>query len=216
MIAILRRDLASAWSLLSRHWLPVSVVVIATLMMILMESPRLRPSVGARHWDALLYYGLIPLLTLVVFTRRSPLRLGLGLGDWRFWLPVSLLYLLIALPITLLGSSSAQMGQYYRAAGFDWTTYIWTTSVYMLGWEYLFRGYLLEGLRDSLKEGAILLQMIPFTLLHLGKPDIETLSCVISGIIWGYICYRGRSFWPAFLLHMVINLTTKAYTNGAI
>ena len=28
--------------------------------------------------------------------------------------------------------------------------------------------------------------MIPFALLHIGKPEAETISCLVSGIYFGY------------------------------
>jgi membrane protease YdiL (CAAX protease family) len=48
--------------------------------------------------------------------------------------------------------------------------------------------------------------MIPFVLLHLGKPELETISCLFTGILFGYIAYRGKSFWPVFLIHLFINV----------
>ena len=59
---------------------------------------------------------------------------------------------------------------------------------------------------EKFKEGSILLQTIPFVLLHLGKPELETISTIITGILFGYVAYRGKSFWPAFIIHMFINV----------
>jgi membrane protease YdiL (CAAX protease family) len=70
---------------------------------------------------------------------------------------------------------------------------------------------MLFGLKDKFGEGSILIQMIPFVLLHLGKPEIETISTIFTGILWGYICYRGNSFWPAYIMHMVVNISNKAF-----
>lgn len=196
-------------NLVSEHRLAVWVTCIATFVLVASYTPSLHIDLGGRHFNALVYYGLIPLLALTVLTRKNPLKLGLQLGDVRFWAPASAVYLLFALPIAVLGTVASGMNDFYNADTIQWTQYLFETTLYMLGWEYLYRGFLLEGLRDSLKEGAILLQMIPFTLLHLGKPDIEILSCIFSGLVWGYICYRARSFWPAFLIHLIINVTVK-------
>ena len=70
------------------------------------------------------------------------------------------------------------------------------------------------GLKDSLKETSILIQMIPFTLLHLGKPVVETLACIPSGLFWGYVCYRAESFWPALIMHLAINIVLKCGSVG--
>ena len=57
--------------------------------------------------------------------------------------------------------------------------------------EYMYRGFLLFGLKEKFKEGSILIQTIPFVLMHLGKPEIETISCLFTGIFFGYMAYRG-------------------------
>ena len=44
-------------------------------------------------------------------------------------------------------------------------------------------------------------QAIPFVLLHLGKPFLETLACIPGGFIFGYVAYRTRSFLPCFVIH---------------
>jgi membrane protease YdiL (CAAX protease family) len=72
---------------------------------------------------------------------------------------------------------------------------------------------LLFGLKDRFKEGSILIQAIPFVLIHLGKPWPETVSTIFTGVWFGYICYRGNSFWPAFIVHMFINVYFVASLN---
>jgi uncharacterized protein len=47
---------------------------------------------------------------------------------------------------------------------------------------------------------------VPFVLVHLGKPELETLSTIATGILFGYIAYRGKSFWPALFIHLFINI----------
>ena len=48
--------------------------------------------------------------------------------------------------------------------------------------------------------------MIPFVLTHFGKVEIETISTIITGILFGYIAWRGKSYWPAFFIHLFINV----------
>jgi uncharacterized protein len=72
----------------------------------------------------------------------------------------------------------------------------------------------LFGLKDKLKEGRILLQMVPSVLMHLGKPELETISTLFTGILFGYICYRGKSYWPALIIHVFINVFFVAAINA--
>jgi membrane protease YdiL (CAAX protease family) len=42
---------------------------------------------------------------------------------------------------------------------------------------------------------------VPFALMHLTKPEIETLSTIFGGFIFGWIAYRTKSFLYPFLIH---------------
>lgn len=194
----------------------IFIIIIATTLMVIVKSPSMQLLSGfwgQAHYESALIYGVIPCLLLVALGHTTFDSLALRLGNWRFWVPASGLYLCIAIPILILGSKGQSLSQYYQAPSVNWPSHIGTTLIYLLGWEYFFRGFLLTGLRHTFKEGAILLQMIPFTLLHLGKPDAETLSCILSGLVWGYICYRARSFWPAFFMHAIVNFSMLAVAN---
>jgi len=154
----------------------------------------------------LFYYALLPILTIVVLLRKNPLDLGLGWGDSKVWWPHVAIVCLIAAPILFAFSLSKQLQSYYILENFRLINYSLTTFASLFASEFFFRGFLIFGLKDKLKEGSIFIQMIPFVLLHLGKPEIETLSTILTGILFGYIAYKGKSFWPAFIIHMFINL----------
>jgi membrane protease YdiL (CAAX protease family) len=77
----------------------------------------------------------------------------------------------------------------------------------MFAWEFFFRAFTLFGLEPAFGEMAIYVQMIPFAIAHVGKPEVETLSSIAGGILIGYIVRRCRSFWPAFILHFIIAAT---------
>ncbi|MFC1999120.1 type II CAAX prenyl endopeptidase Rce1 family protein [Chloroflexota bacterium] len=47
----------------------------------------------------------------------------------------------------------------------------------------------------------------------LGKPFLETLSCIPSGFIFGYLAYRTRSFLPCFIIHLGIYVMMIVFTN---
>lgn len=87
------------------------------------------------------------------------------------------------------------------------------TVAYLFAWVFLFRGFLLFGLKERMKEVTILVQMIPFALLHFGKPEIETVSTVVTGIYFGYVAYRSNSFWPAYIIQLLMNITFIVLAN---
>jgi len=48
---------------------------------------------------------------------------------------------------------------------------------------------------------AIWLQVIPFALMHVWKPEIEQLSTLVGGALFGLLAWRARSFLWGWLLH---------------
>lgn len=69
--------------------------------------------------------------------------------------------------------------------------------------ELFFRGFLLFGFSKRFRKWSIVIQDIPYTLLHIGKPILELPYSAVAGIIFGIINYRGKSFLPSFLLHAI-------------
>ncbi len=191
----------------------IIVISFATLFMILHYHHQIE-----NFWiSSFVYFGVLPILTIVIFLRKNPLDFGLRIGNYRVWIPYVLIFLAIAVPVLYLSSDMSSVQGYYRShRNFDILSYALQMGVYMLGWEFLFRGFMLFGLKDKFKEGSIIIQMIPFVLLHFGKPEIETISTIFTGLLWGYICYRGKSFWPAYIMHMVVNVSTKAFVLGLV
>jgi membrane protease YdiL (CAAX protease family) len=79
--------------------------------------------------------------------------------------------------------------------------------LYFAGWEFLWRGYMLFGLRRHMGDGAaVLAQMLPFVLLHFGKPPAETFGAVAAGVVLGALALRTRSFWYGAAVHWTIML----------
>lgn len=156
------------------------------------------------------------------FTRRY----GLGLGDWRAGLKLSLLFLAVMAPVVWIASGFPMFKGAYPLAGQHaymlrpsaaagskamelslWLFVLYEAAyfLYFVGWEFLFRGWMLNGLLPRFgRGGAILIQTIPFALMHLGKPEAEALGSIVAGIALGVLALRTRSFWYGALLHGVI------------
>ena len=60
---------------------------------------------------------------------------------------------------------------------------------------------MLFGLEEKFSYYAVLIQMVPFVILHNGKPDIETFSAIIAGIALGIMALRTRSFIYGAIVH---------------
>jgi membrane protease YdiL (CAAX protease family) len=206
-------ELKNLGGFLRNNYNEIVVISFATLFMILNSYRQIE-----NFWiSSFVYFGIFPVLTILIFLRKNPLDFGLRLGNYRLWIPYILIFLVIAIPILYFSSDMSSVQGYYRShRNFDLLKYALQMGVYILGWEFLFRGFMLFGLKEKFKEGSIIIQMIPFVLLHIGKPEIETISTIFTGLLWGYICYRGKSFWPAYIMHMVVNISNKAFVLGLV
>ncbi|MCK4323968.1 MAG: CPBP family intramembrane metalloprotease, partial [Armatimonadetes bacterium] len=74
-------------------------------------------------------------------------------------------------------------------------------GLYFFVWEFFFRGFLLNLLALRYGAFAIVIQMVPFVMMHFPKPEVETFAAIIAGLALGIMCYHGKSFIGAWLLH---------------
>jgi uncharacterized protein len=162
---------------------------------------------------------IVPLL-IIRFIHGKPLRdSGLGAGDWRFGLKWTAIFYIAMIPILWIVSDSADFSVVYPHAQIvktSWSLFLLYEAcflLYFVGWEFIWRGYVLFGLEKALGGGvAVLVQMIPFVLLHNGKPLPETLGAIVAGIALGALALRTRSFWYCVATHWLVMLTIDLFS----
>ncbi|MBN1261451.1 MAG: CPBP family intramembrane metalloprotease [Anaerolineae bacterium] len=192
---------------LREDWKSAALLVYATLAIVL---DFYKDYLGSKEKDSLLFYLVIPLLLLWVF-RRSPAHYGFRLGNWKLGLLLTVGGCLLMAPIIWFIAQRPDFQRYYTRFWSDhgfWGT-LWFTAQDLIGWEFFFRGLLLILLADLMgSDWAILFQAIIFTLAHLTKPQIETLSCIVGGSAFGWIGWKTRSFCYPFLIHLFVAFFT--------
>lgn len=156
----------------------------------------------------LLAYLIIPLL----FARILQLRIrDLGFR-WHFPWNHARWYLLafgFMLPLLILASRLPSFQNTYPFYRFESGTFplarfaIWE-CVYFLQFvavEFFFRGWLIHGTKPALGSNALYLSILPYVMIHFGKPLPETLGALGAGFILGQLSYRFGSIIPGILLH---------------
>jgi len=100
--------------------------------------------------------------------------------------------------------------------GAVWTPALRTLSlgswaVFLLGYEYLFRGALLFTLEAGMGAWPALgVTAAMYSLAHLHKPLLgEALGSIPMGVLFGAMSLATGSFLPAFALHLAIAWTTE-------
>jgi membrane protease YdiL (CAAX protease family) len=152
----------------------------------------------------------LPVIFILTVLRRPLKEFGLGLGDYRLGWRVSFFFWLVLVPILWIVSAFDSFQLTYphaRTVRADWSLFVvyeLCFVLYVIGWEFIWRGYMLFGLRQRFGGYAVFMQMIPFVLLHFGKPVLETLGAIIGGIALGFLALRTSSFWYGTLTHSLV------------
>jgi len=176
---------------------------------------RYQPIAGSLYWFAtnVLMLLVVPLLAARWLWRRPARSLGLGAGNWRVGVAAVAIGYLVMLPAVILASTWADFRWAYpldpdalRSHELFWV-YEAGYASFFVGWEFFFRGFLLFILEPAFGLAAVAMQMVPFALMHVGKPIAETLGSVIAGIILGALALRTRSIWYGVALHAAVALT---------
>ncbi len=172
--------------------------------------------------SSVVLYMLVPLLLSAVTRGSFHRRYGLGLGDWRAGLLISGLFLAVMLPATYVASKLDAFKGMYPLAGNGaymlslgggktqvsvplFVLYEAGYFAYFIGWEFLFRGWMVNGLLPTFgRLGAILIPVAPFAVMHLGKAELEALGSIIACIALGILALRTRSFWYGVVIHGVV------------
>lgn len=173
---------------------------------------------------ALVTTGLAFAVAGAVAGRLDLSRWGIGAGDWRWWAPLTGFLLLVSAPVVFAAAHlSPELMSYYPEYGparHDARALLFAqlgTGVYMLAWEYFFRGFLTFAI--AARAGApvaVLLQALPFLVLHTEKPELELFASYGGSILVAACCLRARTFLPAFILHWGVNamMEVTAYLNA--
>jgi len=154
---------------------------------------------------------LIPVLSIKFIFKKKLSDFGFTLGDKKFGLITSALFFVFMFITVWIVSASQEFTLAYPQGGAALKTdirllffYEFCILIYMLGWEFLWRGYMLFGLKEKMGYYAIFIQMIPFFILHKGKPEIELFASIFAGIILGIQALRSRSFVYSWILHWLV------------
>jgi membrane protease YdiL (CAAX protease family) len=192
-------------------WKVVTITIVSTLLLIVYYYHPITPSDGLNQTILFLF---VPLIFILLVFRESPRDYGFTLGDWRAGLVITLGGIVLMTPIIwFLAKLDPTAESYYKGMT---SNLPWSTFLQIFGWEYLFRGWILFGYARKFGPDALWIQAVPFALMHLGKPEIETLSTIFGGFAFGWIAYRTRSFLYPFLIHWYIFTLIVLVASGTI
>jgi len=116
-------------------------------------------------------------------------------------------------PVVIIASMSESFRDtypFYRMANRSQVD-LWSWEVLyviqFMALEFFFRGFLLQSLRRVMGANAIFVMMIPYCMIHYGKPMPETLGAIGAGLVLGTLAMRTRSIWGGVMIHVGVAIS---------
>ena len=70
--------------------------------------------------------------------------------------------------------------------------------------EFFFGGFMIHGLSGRFGYMAVFVMVVPYNMLHYGKPMAEALAAIVGGAVLGSLSLRSRSIWWGVVVHVAI------------
>jgi hypothetical protein len=171
---------------------------------------------------------VIPLLIVKLILKEPLSRYGIGLpakGKRLTGLFAYLFLVIVLSPVFISISNNASMQAVYPF--YKSFTSVSQFIIYEISYfpffvtiEFIFRGYLLFGLSDMHDTYVstnpnknlhfigfgLIIQMLAYTMWHMGKPVPELWGTPVWGLVTGIITYNLRSIWPVTFAHWTLNI----------
>jgi len=153
---------------------------------------------------------ILPVFIIRFFLKEKLSDSGLRIGDYKVGLKITLIFILIMLPLVWIASASSSFANVYPhlpSAKQSWQVFVVYEIgllIYMIAWEFIWRGYMLFGLYEKFGFYSLFIQMIPFVILHNGKPMLETFGAILAGLALGILALRTKSIFYCVMAHMSV------------
>lgn len=119
----------------------------------------------------------------------------------------------LVLPAVLISAQSDSFLRTYpfyklaNRSAFDFWAWQALYAVQFLSLEFFFRGFILKATAPRLGSGATFVMVVPYCMIHFGKPMAETIGAIIAGTVLGTLALRTRSIWGGVLIHVGVAVT---------
>ncbi len=165
-----------------------------------------------------LFYLVIPVLIIKFGFRHKLNDYGLSFRNIHKDYPLYVLMLMVMLPIVYFASDTSSFQDRYPIfqplKGHLLPVFIWWQLAYFVQFvavEFFFRGFLLHGLKNRFGFYAIFISMVPYCMIHYGKPFGETIAAIFAGIILGTLSLKNRSVVLGILIHYSVAITMDMF-----
>jgi membrane protease YdiL (CAAX protease family) len=167
---------------------------------------------GHVYWALfkLINYGLLPWLCMRLCLHRPLRDFGVRLIESRGALLTYACMLLVIMPCVLYASTTQAFLRTYpkcAAAGDSLDQLVIWELAYGLQFlmlEVFFRGFMIFALARVFGSLAIFVMVVPYAMIHLGKPLPECLGSILAAVALGTIALRTGSIWGGVAVHCFV------------
>lgn len=163
-------------------------------------------------WRVLGFF-IIPALIIKLVFRERLVDYGLATAGFlkHAWIYIACFCLVLALVAVV--SFDASFNTYYpfykqsSRSWYDFWAWQLLYAAQFFSLEFFFRGFWLKAAKRSMGSHAIFAMVVPYCMIHFGKPFLETLASIIAGVVLGTLALRTRSIWSGFLIHVSVAIS---------
>jgi len=155
-------------------------------------------------------YALVPAVAIVLTPGLRFRDCGLRFGGFFRHLWIYAVLFAIVLPVVAFVSFKQDFNTYYpfydyaSRSVFDFLAWEFFYAVQFVSLEFFFRGFMLHPVRKYMGAYAILAMVIPYCMIHYGKPYLEPNAAIVAGFVLGTLSLRTGSIWCGCLIHITV------------
>lgn len=170
---------------------------------------------GYAWWSGwrFLGYVVIPVLAIACMPGERLRDYYITLRGFFRHLPLYAILFALIFPAVVIASQTEAFYKTYpfykwsNRSLFDLLVWEALYALQFLSLEFFFRGFMLRGLGPAMGSKAIFVMIVPYCMIHFGKPFPETIGAIFAGIILGTVAMRTRSIWGGVLIHLGVAFT---------
>ncbi|NVO02508.1 MAG: CPBP family intramembrane metalloprotease [Bacteroidetes bacterium] len=169
------------------------------------------------YWVSIVFsfYFVLPIIVIKFIFKEKlgdyGLKIGNAFKDYRIYL----FMLVVMIPLVLYFSTTASFQERYPFYHLKLNEklypyfFVWQILYFFqfIGVEFFFRGFIVHGFKKQFGVYSILIMMIPYCMIHFGKPMPETIAAIFAGLVLGMLSLKSNSIWLGVAIHYSVAIT---------
>ncbi|SEM77301.1 CPBP family intramembrane glutamic endopeptidase [Nitrosomonas marina] len=170
----------------------------------------------ALYWASVIvfFYLALPAICIKWIFRENFTEYGAGFEGALRYYRLYIWMLIVMIPLVYYFSATEsfiKMYPFYKVSPGDSLFpkfFVWELFYFLqfVALEFFFRGFMLHGTKHRFGFYSIFFMMVPYCMIHFGKPMPETIAAIIAGVILGYMSLKSRNIWLGVFVHCSVAL----------